>query len=77
MGVGGRFQWNHHHFEWFSLLYMEEPMSDQDTPKAVAEVVHEERLKAASTEEERQKIRKQGIEPMLCEPKDDGKEWDG
>ncbi|WP_192841318.1 hypothetical protein [Falsirhodobacter sp. alg1] len=52
-------------------------MSDQDTPKAVAEVVHEERLKAASTEEERQKIRKQGIEPMLCEPKDDGKEWDG
>ncbi|WP_164876044.1 hypothetical protein [Falsirhodobacter deserti] len=48
---------------------------DKDDPHQEAEEVREERIRAAQSEEERQKIRKQPVEPLLKEP-GSPKEWD-
>jgi|GEM_PF-3388328 len=51
-------------------------MTHKEDPHHEAEDVQEERARAATTEEERRKIKEQPIEPMLNEHGRGTKEWD-
>lgn len=45
-------------------------------PRQEAEDIHDERANAATTEDERAKIKKQPVEPLLNEPGTSPREWD-